>query len=352
MIEKLTRKNLKSFKPYDALEVKCDVKLDANENSMNIKEDILNKIVKKIMTLNFNRYPDPASRKVCRLYADYAGADAKNVMAGNGSDELIQIIVSTFVDRGESIMCVNPDFSMYKNYAKLAGGRAKVFELNEDFSLDVDGIIDSVNKEDVKVLFLSNPNNPVATVIKRENILKIVDKCNSIVVIDEAYIEFYGNSVIDEINNYENLIVLRTCSKAVAMAAIRLGFLITNYRLLQEIKKVKPPFNVNSVTQAIGEVILENTGYIREYTEKILQERKFLFDELKTIDGLEVYGTHSNFVIMRLKNSKQVYEGLLQNGISVRNYLNDARLSNFIRITVGSRKENELTIECLKKFIK
>lgn len=352
MIEKFVKDNLKNFKPYNAPEVKYEVKLDANENFMNIRGDILEKILNKIKNLDFNRYPDPASTKVCKLYANYAKTDAKNVMAGNGSDELIQIIVSTFIDKGDSIMCVNPDFSMYANYTEIAGGNAKVFELNEDFSLDVDKLIETVNREKVKVLFVSNPNNPVATIIPRKDVLRILDECNSIVVVDEAYIEFYGDSVVDKINDYENLIVLRTCSKVMAMAAIRLGFLITNYELIQEIKKVKPPFNVNSVTQAVGEVILENTDYIKDYTKKILEERKFLFDGLKSIKGLKVYPTHSNFVIMKLKDSQNIYEELLENSISVRSYTDDSRLNDFIRISVGSRKENEAVLNCLKKIIK
>ncbi|WP_123054018.1 histidinol-phosphate transaminase [Clostridium sp. JN-1] len=352
MIEKFLKENLKNFNPYTAPEVKYEIKLDANENFMNIRSDILEKVLGKIKSLDFNRYPDPDSTKVCKLYADYAKTDAKNVMAGNGSDELIQIIISAFVDKGESIMCVNPDFSIYAEYTEIEGGKAKVFELNEDFSLNVDKLIESVNREKVKVLFVSNPNNPVGTIIPRQDVLRIINECNSIVVVDEAYIEFYGESIVDKINDYENLIVLRTFSKAAAMAAIRLGFLITNHKLIQEIKKVKPVFNVNSVTQAIGEVILENTDYIKDYTKKVLVERKFLFDGLKSINGLKVYPTHSNFIIMKLKDSQNIYKELLKNSISVRNYAGDGRLNDFIRISVGSRKENEAVLNCLKKIIK
>ena len=200
--------------------------------------------------------------EVCTLYAQYANVKSINVMAGNGSDECIQIIANTFLNTGDKVAVQSPDFSMYGLYTKVAGGIPIEFPLNEELKLDVEGFISMANREKVKIVFLSNPNNPTGGIIKREDIIKIIEGCKCIVVIDEAYFEFYGQTVVDKIEAYENLIVLRTCSK-IGLAAIRLGFLITNSILMEELKKVKPPYNVNAITQSIACVILKNPEIIQ-----------------------------------------------------------------------------------------
>ncbi len=350
MIEKLFKENLKKFKPYVVSKTKYEIKLDANESFLTLKEKTMEKILNKIKNIDFNRYPDADSEKVRRLYGEYAGVNIENMIAGNGSDELIQIIVSALVDKDEKIMMLNPDFSMYKNYTEIVGGKALVYELNDEFNLDVDKIIKNANEENVKVLFISNPNNPTGKIIKRDDILKILEECKCVVVIDEAYFEFYGETVVDKINEYRNLIVLRTCSKAMAMAAIRLGFLIANKCVLSEIKKVKPPFNVNSVTQAIGEAILEDKEVIKKSIDNIIEEREFLTNGLKKIESINMYPTYANFILIKFNNAKKVYEILLEKGIIVRNF-GDGRLKNCLRITVGSRKENEKLIDILNEIL-
>ncbi|MDW8801168.1 histidinol-phosphate transaminase [Clostridium sp. A1-XYC3] len=347
MIEELFKENLKVFKAYEVPKLEYKVKLDANESFLALDEEILETIASRLKKITINRYPDAESQTVCQLYGQYSGISPKNIIAGNGSDELIQMIVGTFVDKNEKIMTLNPDFSMYKSYVELAGGKALHFELDEEFNLDVESLVEKVNEEKVKILFISNPNNPIGRVIERREIIKIIKSCNCIVVIDEAYFEFYGESVVDEVQDYENLIVLRTCSKAIAVAGIRLGFLITNDLLLNEIKKVKPPFNVNSVTQLIGEVVLENTANIKEAIEKIVKERSFLLEQLASIEKIKIYPTFANFILIQSENIDRIYNGLFEKGIIVRKF-KDERLKRCLRITVGSRKENQILLDCLK----
>ena len=237
MVRDLFRQDLKEFKAYEAEQNNCSIKLDANESFLTLQKEIEDGLIESIKNTPLNRYPDPASKQVCSLYADYAGVDTKNVMAGNGSDELIQITINAFIDKGDKVMFLNPDFSMYGIYTKLARGVPVEFLLDEKFKFDVDKLISRVNSEDIKLLFISNPNNPTGGVIAEADLLKVIKNCNCIVVIDEAYYEFYGETVVDKINAFENLIVTRTCSKALGLAALRLGFLITNEVLIQEIKK-------------------------------------------------------------------------------------------------------------------
>ena len=221
-----------------------------------------------------------------------------NVMAGNGSDECIQIIAHTFLNTGDKVAMQSPDFSMYGLYTKVAGGIPIEFPLNHELELDVEGFISMANNEKVKIVFLSNPNNPTGNIIKREDIISIIEGCKCIVVIDEAYFEFYGQSVLDKIETYDNLIVLRTCSK-IGLAAIRIGFMITNSVLMLELKKVKPPYNVNTITQSITSVILKNPEIINNNVKNIIIRATYLWENLSNIDGLKLYKAEANFILVR-----------------------------------------------------
>lgn len=348
MINSFFREDLKDFKAYEAEKNDFRVRMDANESFLGFPKELKDKLLEAVENFMFNRYPDPAASDVCRAYADYAKVDFNNLMAGNGSDELIQITVNTFINTGDKVMVLNPDFSMYSIYTKLAGGVPIEFNLDEDFKLDVEGLINKVNSEKVKLLFISNPNNPTGGVISRETIIKIIERCNCIVVIDEAYYEFYGNTVTDLIDKYENLIVLRTCSKAMGLAALRIGFLITNITLLKELKKVKPPYNLNAITQTIASIVLKEPEIIYNNIKAILEERDFLLQGLKEIDNIKIYPTDTNFITIELEDAAKVNEEFLEKGIKVRSF-KAGRLKNCLRITVGSRAENEEFLKVLRR---
>lgn len=206
-----------------------------------------------------------------------------------------------------------------------------------------------MNVEKPKMFIFSNPNNPTGGVIPKRDIIKIIENVKCVVVVDEAYMEFYGDSIVEYIKTYDNLIVLRTASKALASAALRLGFLITNSTLLREIKKVKPPFNVNSVSQVIGKVILDDRKFIKESIDKVLGERNYLVTGLKSIEGLKVYETQSNFVLIYSENANKINDILIKSGIKIRSF-NDTTLKNFMRVTVGSREENMEVINGIRGY--
>lgn len=348
MIKELFREDLKDFVPYGIEKENIEVKLDANESFLPFPEELLEELKERVSKALINRYPDPTSSKVCNLYADYLKISPQNIMAGNGSDELIQTILNAFINNKDKVMTLNPDFSVYGLYTRIAKGEAVQFLLDDDFNLDVDKLIDAINLTKPKLIFLSNPNNPVGTVIEKFKLERIIRESNCIVVLDEAYEEFYNNSLVDKVNEFDNLIILRTCSKAVGLAGIRLGFLITNRSLLKEILKVKQPFNVNSITQMIGELILENNHIIKRNTLKILEEREFLLTKVKELCICErVFETKANFVMFRFKDAEKINEKLLSQKIKVRDF-KDERLKNCLRITIGNREENLKLIAALK----
>ena len=338
MMQDYFRNDLSDFESYNAGKIDYKVRLNANESFSNLGVATRKKLGMVIENSIYNRYPDAESLKVCNLYAKYAKVDSVNVMAGNGSDECIQIIAHTFLNTGDKVAMQSPDFSMYGLYTKVAGGIPIEFSLDEELKLDVEGFISMANRKEVKIVYLSNPNNPTGNIITRENIIKIIEGCKCIVVIDEAYFEFYGKTIVDTINIYENLIVLRTCSK-IGLAAIRLGFLITNNVLMQELKKVKPPYNVNSISQSIASVIFEEPEIIHKNIESILIERSYLWKKLSNIDGIKLYRAEANFILIEVANAKEMKRQLLKQSINVRSF-STGKLENCLRITIGSREEN------------
>lgn len=345
MVKDFFREDLSDFESYNAGKTDYKVRLNANESFNNLGVGVRKEIGKVIENSIYNRYPDADALEVCDLYAKYANVKSINVMAGNGSDECIQIIAHTFLNTGDKVAMQSPDFSMYGLYTKVAGGIPIEFPLGSELELDVEGFISMANNEKVKIVFLSNPNNPTGNIIKREDIIKIIEGCKCVVVIDEAYFEFYGESMLDKIDTYENLIVLRTCSK-IGLAAIRLGFMITNNVLMSELKKVKPPYNVNSITQSIACVILKNPEIIFNNVKNILVERAYLWEKLSYINGIKLYKAKANFILIEVPNAHKSKALLLKQSINVRSFTS-GKLVNCLRITIGSREENN----CLLKNI-
>lgn len=348
-VKKLFRDDLKTFESYNAKRIDSRIKLHANESPFSVSDELLSEIKEEIVKCSFNRYPDAMSEDLCKKFAEYAGVDYKSVIAGNGSDELIQIIVSTFLDRNDKILLLNPEFSMYENYAAISSANIVKFDTDEEFTFDPQVIIDKVNSEGIKLFFISNPNNPTGKAYDRNTILKLVKNCNSIVVVDEAYGVFYGESVIKDIDDYENLIVLKTCSK-IGGASIRLGFLTAGKVILDEIKKVKPPYNVSTTTEIIGKVLLSNKSEIEEKVKYIISERERVYGEFLKIPYIEkVYKSSANFILFKTKRAHEIYEKLLEDGVLVRDF-GSGVLKDCLRITIGKEEENNYMLELLKKY--
>lgn len=350
MSSKYLRRELQNLKPYIVDRATYKIRLDANESFIKPEEYLLDEMKEQINSALFNRYPDADSERVCALYANYARVSPENIMAGNGSDELIQILVNTFVEQGEKVLILNPDFSMYSFYSEIGGGIPIFVETDEEFQVNVQELIDNIKIVKPKMVILSNPNNPTGGIIEREKLVRLVEESSCLVVIDEAYYEFYRESLVDVIDKYDNLIVLRTCSKAAGMAAIRLGFLITNLQLLNELKSVKPPFNVNSISQSFGEVILKNKETINLNSDKIIQGRELLLKELRKFKQFKLFKTKANFVLLRYEKAQNLNKELLENGIKIRSF-DGGRLKNCLRITIGSKAENQVLIEVIDKFL-
>lgn len=346
------KENVKRLRAYTVESGRPDIKLDANENPYSIPEYIVEKLKGAVCYDELNRYPDARAVKLCSKLADYVGSgvDGDMIMAGDGSDELINIIISAFLDKGASIVLPSPGFTMYNIFSSVNEANIIQFPREDDFSLDIEKMLHIIEKEKPGLIFLCNPNNPTGTLTSRESIIRLVENAGCMVVVDEAYYEFSGLTAVDLLNEYNNLIIMRTLSKAWGLAALRLGYLVSSKDIINELLKVKSPFNVNTITQEMASIILDYEDYMKERTKTILEERDYLFKELKKIKNLKVYDTSANFIMVRVSDADGLSKELRNSGIGIRNFNNYQGISSCIRITVGTREENNRLLEGIRDF--
>ena len=257
------------------------------------------------------------------------------------------MIINAFVDRNEYVLCPSPSFSMYNIYTKIGGGNPVCIQLREDYSYDMDKFIWAGKKYNAKVVFICNPNNPTGTVIESEDIEYLIENFKGIVVIDEAYFEFYGETMMDSVLEYKNVIILRTFSKAFGAAGLRIGYLVTNKELVKDVYITKSPYNINTFSQLTALELLKDLHTIQERINYIVSERDRLYAEINDIDGVEVIPSKANFLLIRLDDSQGIYEKLIEEGISVRNFQDDSVLAQYIRVSIGTEDENDKFLEVL-----
>lgn len=340
---------LKNLTPYDPAEGIYRIRLDANESFLPLPDEVLEKLPKALERVRFNRYPDPLASELCFDFAQYYRVDPKSVTAGNGSDELLNIIANSFLQRGETVLTLAPDFSMYGFYAELAECRCVRMDKGEGFRIDPDAVIERANQEHAAMVIFSNPCNPTSVLLDREAVRKIIRGVNGLVVLDEAYMDFADASLIREADQYDNLILLRTCSKAFGLAAIRLGFAVANPTLTRALQAAKSPYNVNSVTQAIGSAVLSEPEAARRAIEQILISRRSLYGMVRALAEkypvkIDVIEPQTNFVFARYEDSGELFEFLKKNAMIVR------RMGDYLRITAGRNHENVEVTQKIGEF--
>ena len=329
----------------------CRIRLDANESYKNLPDYMIEDIQRMVGEIEFNRYPDPFSSELCKGFAEYYGVDPECVVAGNGSDELISIINANFLDPGEKMLGITPDFAMYQFYGELNEKDIIAVPKNDDFTVDMSRVIDAARENGVDMICFSNPCNPTSLGIEKSEVLRLVESVDALVIVDEAYMDFWSEdqSMMDQVQTHNNLIVLRTCSKALGLAAVRIGFAVADRDLTRVLKSVKPAFNMNTVAQTIGTALFHYPDHLRINTEEIIQERdelKRMLMELNEKAGLfeEVLDSKNNFVVARTLKADVICEKLRERSISVSNH------HTFIRITVGRDWENRELVEALAEI--
>ncbi|MDX1543574.1 MAG: histidinol-phosphate transaminase [Christiangramia sp.] len=342
-INTLVRSNVASLKPYSSArdEFKTQgtemVFLDANENPNDS---------------GLNRYPDPQQNLLKQRLSEVKNVPANNILLGNGSDEVLDLIFRAFCEPGmDNVITLPPTYGMYKVLCDINNVENREVLLNHDFEPDVTAILNQVNKS-TKIIFLCSPNNPSGNSFERERIEKILESFDGLVVIDEAYIDFSEkDSWTKKLQEYPNLIVTQTFSKAYGMAAIRLGILYASEEIIRILNRIKPPYNVNQLTQNEALQVLKRTTEIKLQVSDILSEKQSLIKELVEVEFIsKVYKSDANFLLIEVDNANKRYDQLIDKSIVVRNRSNQPLCNNCLRITIGTKTENKKLITALKEI--
>ncbi len=346
-IMELIRKEIGEMAPYQIPKLlDAEVKLNQNESPFNIPEELIEKIKNKMGTIQFNRYNEGSSNKLREAISEKFNVSPEQVIIGAGIDELLYYITLAFVNKGDKIVRPVPSFSMYEICAKIGSARDVPVELDEKFELTKEFEKES---KDAKLVFICRPNNPTSNSFSKKTIERIIKSCKGIVCIDEAYAEF-SEEDCREFLRYENVILLRTFSKLYSAAAIRLGYGIASEKIIENLNRVKLPWNVSLITQIIGELLLEEKGRFEKNIKEIKKNREILIKGLENL-GIRTIPSDANFVLFEVENPKRIFRALLQSGVLIRDVSNYPNLEKYLRVSVGTEKEVRLFLEALKKAV-
>lgn len=352
--KKYYRDNLREAKPYDPHEVPYKIKLNANENPHGLPGEIIEEILRKAKNLAYSRYPNANSVKLSEMVSSFWGLTGNNIVIGNGSDELIDYLVKAFSEKGRRTITTAPSFAMYKVYSMINGSNFVQIPLNQShFSLNEDKILEEAKKEDSSLIFIAYPNAPTGNYFAEDKMIKIIEESGCLVVVDEAYYEFGEKTFVPLISRYDNLVILRTFSKAYSIASLRVGYLLSNPEIINEVRKVKSPFNVNTFSQLAAQVVFENKEILKDNLKKIIQERERLTDRINKLTPFQAYPSRTNFVLVEVgskENSDLVFHHLLKQGILVQTAYDPIFSTSryFLRVTVGNKEENDFLIKDLE----
>lgn len=344
-INSLVRENIKKLKPYTSARqgYLSGILLDANENSFGsvVESD-----------LQLNRYPDPNQNILRDKLSDYLKIKKENLFVGVGSDEIIDLLVRIFCEpKIDNVIITEPTYGMYKVACDISNVETKTVPLNNEFQLDINSIKNSVD-ENTKLVFCCSPNNPTGNLLDKKDILETAKSINGLLIVDEAYVDFMeSGSSIALINEQNNIIVMRTFSKAWGLAGIRAGYCIADKSIIDYLFKIKSPYNLNKMTSDIILSALDNIEKKNYFIEQINQQKELLINQLKKNKYVDkIFPSDANFVLVKFKNGKYLYYELVKKGIILRDRSGQLNLQNCIRITIGNEEENNILIKELERF--
>jgi histidinol-phosphate aminotransferase len=347
--DKLVRPEILALKAYHVGESDGMVKLDAMENPYSLPQPLRRELAEVLSRVDVNRYPEPSGRRLRELLGrKMCVPDGMELLLGNGSDDLIQIITFALARPGAAMMYPAPTFVMYSMNATISGMRAIPLPLRPDFSFDSAEFIARMKVERPALVFIAYPNNPTGVLYPEEEVAKVIRAAEGLVVIDEAYHVFAGRTFMPRLPEFPNLVVLRTVSK-LGLAGIRLGYLAGAPQWIAEFNKVRQAYNVNVLTQVAAEFLLERLDVLEAQAALIRSERETLGKSLSALKGITVFPSEANFFLLRLPDADRAYEALKQQNVLVRNL--HPGLHNCLRVTVGTPDENRILLTALREAL-
>ncbi|WP_430973496.1 histidinol-phosphate transaminase [Sunxiuqinia rutila] len=341
-LQQLIRKNIQALKPYssarDEYTGEAMVFLDANENPFNAP---------------YNRYPDPLQREVKEKIARLKNCAADQIFLGNGSDEPIDLLFRAFCEPGQdNIVTIDPTYGMYQVAADINNIEVRRVKLNDDYSFSADALLKETDAN-TKLIFVCSPNNPTGNLLDKNEMTKLIQGFSGLVVVDEAYIDFApGASLLSELNQHPNLVILQTFSKAWGMAGIRLGMAFASEEIIRIFNKIKYPYNINILTQQKALELMEQESDKNQWVESLIQERAKLAEQLSNFPFVvKVFPSDANFLLVKMHDARGIYNYLVENGIIVRDRSKVVLCNESLRITVGSPEENQILMDKLNELI-
>ena len=350
-MKSLVRENINNLNAYKVDAPQYEIIVNANESPYDFPMILKQQFCDEICNTDLNRYPEACFPELLKELSDYTGVPKEDIICGSGSDEIIAMINQSFVNPGDVIVSHSPSFAMYDIWATIADARhIRVEDLPEHLP-DIDTMISEACENNAKLVYLCNPNNPTGHTFSREDILKVLDAVPSLVILDEAYIEFFGESGVDLLSQYPKLLILRTLSKAFGLAGIRCGYALGNKEIIDILFKVKGPYNLNVLTQKLAVIALKNQASILRNLEIVKAEREKAMVYLEELKAFKIYPSGSNFIYFESPQAKEIYEELLKNNILIKYFKEVDRQPGSIRFSLGKPQENQKILAIIKEVV-
>jgi len=354
LISTVIRSEVRALSAYKVANATGYIKLDAMENPYTWPEEIKAEWLKVVHDAEINRYPDPEAKSLCRALKQYNNIpDTSDILLGNGSDEIIQLLLMA-LPAESTVMAPEPSFVMYRQIAQCLGLNYQGLPLLADsFDLNLPALLKSIKTQQPAIIFLAYPNNPTGNLFDTAAIKEIISAAPGLVILDEAYAPFTDASFMAELPNYKNLLVMRTVSK-LGLAGLRLGFIVGDHQVIEELNKVRLPYNINSLTQCSTEFALSQPEMFAEQTTILRNERARVFLQLSTISGFKPFPSSANFILFKTPTNKatEIFNALKDKGVLIKNLApQKGLLSDCLRVTIGKPEENNAFLNALKSTI-
>jgi histidinol-phosphate aminotransferase len=343
---------VRGLKPYTLSPDRASVKINQNENPWDAPEAIKRETLRRLSERAWSRYPDFIPLSLREKLAAFAGWRSDGVVAGNGSNELIQATLMVTIGEGRRVLISEPTFALYRQVATVLGGEVLSVPLDEELKFDVAALRARVEREEPDVVILCSPNNPTGCRLEDGELESLLAATRGLVVIDEAYFEFSGRTVAPLLERHANLAVFRTFSKAMGMAALRVGYLLVSPELAREVSKAVLPYNLNAFSQTAAEVAVDfYESELAPAVRRIVEERERLYEGLRRVRGLSPVRSHANFMVVRSEvDPKLVFRELLARDILVRDVSGYPMLGDYFRVSVGTPEENDRLLKALEEI--
>lgn len=339
--------------PYDPKYLPAEAYLSANENPTDVDPDIRAQIDEAVRAVELNRYPDPLANELRDLIAEANGLERDWVLTGNGGDELLFDTALAWGGPGRTFLNLPPTFSVYEANARLTNTPVlNIPRLPDTFAIDEQRVLEAVSDpaRGIRFTIVTSPNNPTGLRARQEFILQLLDATDALVMVDEAYFEFSRETMRPYLEQHENLVILRTFSKAFSLAGVRIGYILAHPGVIREYLKVRQPYSVDAVSQAIACVVFRNRNAFEPIIQQIIAERERLLVELRTIPGAEPFPSDSNWVLFRMADAAAAWQHLYDRGILVRDFSTAPLLEDTLRVTVGTPEQNDAFLRALRDF--